>query len=95
MKEAMSVLYDQELTSHLEDWEDGGGLTTAERRIYIVNWVAIAWDVLKTMPEFIRTSFVQAGWLLAKDGSVNHLVKLRKWKEQYTFPRPEFREEWE
>jgi hypothetical protein len=40
-------------------------LTAAERWIYIANWVGTAWEVLKTMPEFIKKSFVSTGWLLA------------------------------
>jgi hypothetical protein len=87
MKEAMAVLYEHELERNLEQWENGE-LTAAERRIYIANWVGTAWTVLKTMPEFIRKSFVSTGWLLAKDGSKNHLVKLKKFLKDYDFPRP-------
>jgi hypothetical protein len=92
MKDAMRVMYEAEMDNNIENWEEGG-LSAAERRIYIVTWVAEAWKVMQTMPEFIRTAFVQTGWLLAKDGSENHLVKLRKWKETYNFPRPDPRED--
>ena len=88
MKQCMSQLYEKELEDNIELWEDGG-LSAAERRIYIVNWVASAWKCLKTKSEFLRKSFVSTGWLLAKDGSENHLVKLRKWQLPYDFPRPE------
>jgi hypothetical protein len=87
MKEAMAVMYEHELERNREAWENGE-LTAAERRIYIVNWVGTAWEVLKTMPVFIRKSFVSTGWLLAKDGSENHLVKLKKYIKEYNFPRP-------
>ena len=83
----MAVLYEHVLERNREAWENGE-LNAAERRIYIVNWVGTAWEVLKTMPEFIRKSFVSTGWLLAKDGSENHLVKLKKYIEKYDFPRP-------
>ena len=84
MKEAMAVLYEHELERNLELWENGE-LTAAESRIYIANWVGTAWTVLKTRPKFIKTSFVS---ILAKDGSDNHLVKLRKYLKAYDFPRP-------
>ena len=86
MKEAMAVMYGHELERNLEMWENGE-LTAAERRIYIANWVGTAWTELKTMPKFIRKSFVSTGWLLAKDGSENHLVKLKKYLKDYGFPR--------
>ena len=88
MKQCMSHLYEYELQHNLEVWEDGG-LTASERRVYIVNWVATAWEALKTKSEFIRKSFVSTGWLLAKDGSENHLVKLKKWQQPYNFPHPD------
>jgi hypothetical protein len=50
--------------------------------------VEAAWEVLKTMPKFIKRSFVSSGWLLAKDGSENHLVKLKKYMKEYTLPHP-------
>jgi hypothetical protein len=87
MKEAMAVLYEMELERNREAWENGE-LTAAERRIYIVIWVGTAREVLQTMPEFIKKSFVSTGWLLAKDGSENHLVKLKKYMKEYNFPRP-------
>ena len=87
MKEATAMMYEHELERNLEQWENGE-LTAAERRIYIANWIGTAWEVLKTMPEFIKTSFVSTGWLLAKDGSENHLAELRKYLKAYDFPRP-------
>jgi len=90
MKEAMAVLYEHELERNLEQWENGE-LTAAERRIYIAHWVEPAWDVMKTMPEFMRESLVSTGWLLAKDGSENHLVKLKKYLKEYDFRRPRAR----
>ena len=36
----------------------------------------MAWEVLKQKPEFLRAAFVSTGWLLAKDGSENGLVKI-------------------
>ena len=88
MKQCMSYLYESELEANLDEWEDGG-LSAAERRVFIVNWVASAWSGLQTKAAFIRKSFVSTGWLLAKDGSENHLVDLTKWNRPYNFPRPE------
>ena len=76
MKQCMSHLYEYELQDNLQMGQDGG-LTASERRVYIVNWVSSAWEALKRKPDFIRKSFVSTGWLLAKDGSENHLVKLK------------------
>ena len=66
----------------------GWGSHRIRASVYIVNWVASAWAILKTKAEFIRKAFVSTGWLLAKDGSENHLVKLKNWFEAYDFPRP-------
>ena len=88
MKQCMSYLYEAELETNLEKWEDGG-LSAPERRVYIVNWVAAAWSTLQTKAAFIRKSFVSTGWLLAKDGSENHLVDLSKWNRPYNFPHPD------
>jgi hypothetical protein len=84
-----AVLYSSyELERNLKVWEDGE-LTACERRIFIVNWVASAWGALKANAEFIRSSFVSTGWLLAKDGSENWMVSLKKWDSAYGFPKPE------
>jgi hypothetical protein len=87
MREAMAVLHEYKLKRNLQQWGEGQ-LSATGCRIYIANWVVTAWSVLKTMPEFIRKSFVRTGWLFAKDGSENHLVKLKKCLANYDFPRP-------
>ena len=30
----------------------------------------------------------RTGWLLAKDGSENHLARLKKYMKEYNFPHP-------
>jgi hypothetical protein len=49
MKDAMRVMYEAEMDNNIENWEEGG-LSAAERRIYIVTWVAEAWKVMQIMP---------------------------------------------
>jgi hypothetical protein len=47
MKDAMRVMYEAEMDNNIESWEEVG-LSAAERRIYIVTWVAEAWKVMQT-----------------------------------------------
>lgn len=64
-----------------------GGLEARHKRMMVATWSSKAWDDLcKNHHHLIRKAFVSTGFLLAKDGSENHLVSLgRDFKGKYDF----------
>ena len=53
------------------------GLEACERRIRIAIWTAAAWARLSVNSEFLRKAFVSTGFLIAKDGSEDTLIKIK------------------
>ena len=52
-----------------------GGLTAKDKRMLMATWASKSWESLCTDNQhLIRQAFVSTGFLLAKDGSENHLV---------------------
>jgi hypothetical protein len=87
IKARMRVLYEH----WVEGWERAGEpkVSASERRLLLARWVSVAWESLQTNAEsLIRQSFVETGFLLARDGSENHLIKMAG-VEDYTVPFPE------
>ena len=64
-----------------------GGLTNSERRMLVAKWTAESWEEICTSHKsLLRSAFVDTGFLVAKDGSENHLITLWKGGEGlYTF----------
>ena len=55
-----------------------GGLGKPQKRQLVVKWVAQAWGELKEHRQHcINSAFVDTGVLIAKDGSEDHLIRLR------------------
>ena len=53
------------------------------RRMLMARWMSEAWDSLVTdHSDMIEKAFVSTGFLLAKDGSEDHLLKLQGWTDQ-------------
>ena len=42
----------------------------------MAHWVAAAWAIVREEADFLRAAFVSTGFLVAKDGSENHLIKI-------------------
>ena len=79
LKRIISVFYHEELSANMDTWcGDGSEFTTSYRRMKMATctWAAAAWEILKRRSDFLKASFVSTGWLLAKDGSENNLVKI-------------------
>ena len=74
--------------SAIERWEKKtlkGGIRDRTKRMLIASWAAMAWQEMQRDKQYlIEQAFVQTGFLLAADGSENHLVmpwKLKKAKD--------------
>jgi hypothetical protein len=64
------------------------GISKAQKRMLIATWTSVAWaELCDPKSPLIRAAFVDTGFLLAKDGSENKLVKLQGWTgpEDYDF----------
>ena len=79
IKKIISRLYDIALDGNRESWcnpPEFGGLRAWQRRVYLATWAAVAWDIVKRDKDFLRSSFISTGWLIAKDGSENNKIKV-------------------
>ena len=79
LKHIISGFYHQDLEDNLDHWCNPvgqGGLEAWQRRVKMATWVAVAWTLLREDAAFLRSSFVSTGWLIAQDGSENHLPKI-------------------
>ncbi len=78
LKNMMQDFYRLEFERNQDAWRlppSQGGLHAWERRVLLATWLAASWDSLRNEEDFLRTAFVSTGFLVAKDGSENHLVK--------------------
>ena len=90
LKLKISSKFEEAYEADFDHWNKEakyGGLTDSERRMLVAGWAAEAWSELcsehKTL---LKSAFVETGFLVAKDGSENHLIKLWKGgKGMYTF----------
>ena len=77
LKRIMSIFYHEELDANRQVWcGNNSDFTRSYRRMKMATWAAAAWQVLKQRSAFLRSAFVSAGWMLAKDGSENALVEV-------------------
>ena len=85
----MGRSYRQELQDNPAHWFAGSGADEIEdvecssamhRRILMARWLSAAWDDLRSKePHMLRSAFVQTGFLVAKDGSEDDLIKIQGW----------------
>jgi hypothetical protein len=53
-----------------------GGLSDPRKRLLLATWASETWqEMCNENHHLIRQAFVETGFLLAKDGSENHLVR--------------------
>ena len=70
-------------TSEEQEIEDANCKSAMHRRMLMARWMSEAWDSLVTdHSDMIEKAFVSTGFLLAKDGSEDHLLKLQGWTDQ-------------
>ena len=77
MKNLISAFYKQEFEDNRDEWCDPvRGLKTWERRVRMATWAAKAWEIVRQDDHLLRQAFVSTGFLIAKDGSEKHLIKI-------------------
>ena len=77
LKIIMGWLYHHELENNQSEWcGPANGLTTSKRRMLMATWAAAAWAVVRQDASFLRSAFTSTGFLFAKDGSENDLIKV-------------------
>ena len=81
IKARMTVLYEEWV-----GWERAGEpkVSASERRLLLARWVSVA-SLQANTESLIRQSFMETGFLLARDDSENHLIKMGG-VEDYTVP---------
>jgi len=81
IKQKISKLYDEDYENNPDSWElspSEGGMTESSRRMLVARWTSKAWSEVSKNETLIKSAFVRTGFLVAKDGSENHLIQL--WK---------------
>ena len=65
-----------------QEIEDANCSSAMHRRMLIVQWLSAAWtDLTTNHQELIEKAFVHTGFLLAQDGSDDHLMSIQGWPE--------------
>lgn len=90
LKAKINAQFEDAYALHFDRWNRPptmGGLTTSEKRMLLATWASNAWtDLCDNHQSCIKSSFVKSGFLVAKDGSENHLIALhRKGEGKYDF----------
>ena len=78
-KKIMSRFYHQALEDNYDEWCSPvgmGGLTASQRRIHMTIWAAATWVILKEKKNFIRNAFISTGFLINKNRSEDHVIKV-------------------
>lgn len=99
----MAAAYRKEVLNNPENWiqmdtdeevENPESGSAMARRMLMVTWLDAAWtDLIQNHKHLLSEAFVQTGFLLAKDGSEDDLIKLQGWSLdslQYWFRRHQF-----
>jgi hypothetical protein len=79
IKNIMSHFYHADVREHRAAWcmpPGLGGLSAWQRRAKMALWLAAAWVVIRDDAPFLRAAFVSTGFLIAQNGSENHLIKI-------------------
>ena len=77
MKRYDTALNDDETRLRWEQPKREVGLTDSKKRQHIAQWASEAWDEFCCENQYcIKRAFIGTGFLVAKDGSENHLIEL-------------------
>jgi len=71
-----------------EELEDVQSTSAMARRMLMAGWLSEAWaDLTANHPNIIDSAFVKTGFLVAKDGSEDHLIDIQGWSapEKYAY----------
>ena len=93
LKQMIAARYEHDYEMNEDAWhlpKREGGLGDVKKRTLVAKWASEAWEEFGTCPKkrhMVRQAFISTGFLIAKDGSENHLIKLARGKQfhGYTF----------
>ena len=75
MKSIVAKFFAAEMEVNQDQWESKN-LPAGCRRMLMAQWVVLAWSYASKNPKLMRQAFVSTGFLLAKDGSEDSLIKM-------------------
>lgn len=82
LKQKISARFEDAYEDDFDRWNCSsklGGLTACEKRMLIAKWASESWaELCLEHKRLIESAFIKTGFLVAKDGSENHLIEL--WK---------------
>ena len=82
IKDIIATKYEAEYEENEDEWhkpKKEGGLSDKKKRMLVAKWASEAWaEFITNRQHTIVEAFVETGFLLAKDGSENHLIKLSR-----------------
>jgi hypothetical protein len=82
LQEKIAERYEAAYDANQRAW-DADGIETPEKRMMFATWASEAWiDLCTNNKDLITRAFVETGFLLARDGSENHLIKLQNWNSE-------------
>ena len=77
LKRIIKQLYQIDFEKNHGLWtSDDGQLSASQKRMKFATWAFQAWLVVREQQHLIRSAFVKTGFLIAKDGSENHLIQV-------------------
>lgn len=77
LKRIVTEFYRIDFEANLTAWTSANGrLEESEKRMKLATWVASAWAIVRENEVLLRAAFVQTGFLIALDGSENHLIQV-------------------
>jgi hypothetical protein len=82
LQRLLAERYEKEYDANQTAW-DIHGIETPEKRMLFATWASEAWsDLCANNKLLIHNAFVETGFLLARDGSENGLIKLQNWNAE-------------
>lgn len=82
LQRLLAERYEKEYDANQTAW-DIHGIETPEKRMLFATWASEAWsDLCANNKHLIHSAFVETGFLLARDGSENGLIKLQNWNAE-------------
>ena len=85
LQKLIAEKYEKAYDANQAVW-DQQGIETADKRMLFATWASEAWiDLCTNNKHLIRNAFVETGFLVARDGSENHLIKLQNWNADFPY----------
>lgn len=84
MKSIIAKYFHAEMDVHQAEWENKN-LSAGCRRMLMATWVLHAWARCSKKDYLLRQSFVSTGFLLAKNGSEDGLIKMAGLPEDFIY----------